>query len=119
VTKYRDYYSYVKTPMDFGSMKVKAEEGGYGKPAEVYGDALLVFNNARTYNQPTEDVYYMATVLQVIIKHRTRVAAQHAVCEVYVSLHKFESAGGLQQRAHVQPAQRGRVLHGHCAAGEW
>lgn len=33
----------------------------------MYSDALLVFNNARTYNQPTEDVYYMATVLQVRI----------------------------------------------------
>jgi hypothetical protein len=66
VTKYRDYCSYVKQPMDLGSMKAKAEEGGYGEPAEVYSDALLVFNNARTYNQPTEDVYYMATVLQVI-----------------------------------------------------
>jgi len=31
----------------------------------VYADALLVFNNARTYNKHTEDVYYMANVMQV------------------------------------------------------
>eukprot|EP00882_Tetradesmus_deserticola_P025403 GHRQ01027903.1.p1 GENE.GHRQ01027903.1~~GHRQ01027903.1.p1 ORF type:complete len:188 (+),score=55.16 GHRQ01027903.1:85-648(+) len=65
VAKYRDYAVYVRQPMDFGSMRAKAEEGGYGEPAEVYRDALLVFNNARRYNQPTEDVSYMATVLQV------------------------------------------------------
>lgn len=65
LTKYADYAHYVKHPMDFGTMKVKAEEGQYAEPAEVYSDALLVFNNARTYNQPTEDVYYMAIVLQV------------------------------------------------------
>lgn len=41
VTKYRDYCSYVKTPMDFGSMKVKAEEGGYGEPAQVRQTRLL------------------------------------------------------------------------------
>jgi hypothetical protein len=63
--KYPDYGDYVKDPMDFGTMKMKAEEGRYNEPGEVYADALLVFNNARTYNQPTEDVYYMATVIQV------------------------------------------------------
>jgi hypothetical protein len=32
----------------------------------VYADALLVFNNARTYNKlPTEDVHYMANRVQV------------------------------------------------------
>lgn len=32
----------------------------------MYGDALLVFNNARTYNKlPTEDVHYMANRVQV------------------------------------------------------
>lgn len=51
--------------MDFGTMKVKTEEGRYAEPAEVYNDALLVFANAKVYNQPTEDVFYMATVLQV------------------------------------------------------
>eukprot|EP00775_Hariotina_reticulata_P006372 gene6372-6604_t len=62
--KYPDYGDFVKDPMDFGTMKVKAEDGRYNEPAEVFADALLVFNNARTFNQPTEDVYYMATVLQ-------------------------------------------------------
>lgn len=33
---------------------------------QVYDDALLVFNNARTYNKlPTEDVHYMANRVQV------------------------------------------------------
>lgn len=33
---------------------------------QVYADALLVFNNARTYNKlPTEDVHYMANRVQV------------------------------------------------------
>ncbi|KAF6253486.1 hypothetical protein COO60DRAFT_416932 [Scenedesmus sp. NREL 46B-D3] len=70
VTKYRDYCSYVQQPMDFGTMRARAEEGGYAEPAQVYGDALLVFNNARRYNQPTEDVSYMATVLQEYFQER-------------------------------------------------
>jgi hypothetical protein len=33
---------------------------------QVYADALLVFNNARAYNKATEDVAYMANVVQEV-----------------------------------------------------
>jgi hypothetical protein len=67
LSKYPDYTRYIQTPMDFGTMRSKAEAGQYSEPGTVAADALLVFNNARTYNQPTEDVHYMASVLQVCV----------------------------------------------------
>ena len=63
--KYPDYIKYVPQPMDLGTMKDKAEGGAYKEPGQVYSDFHLVFANAKAYNPPGSDVYYMATLLQV------------------------------------------------------
>ena len=65
VKRFPDYTAVVSEPMDFATMKDKAERGQYRDPASVYADFMRVFNNSRLYNPPGSDVYYMATVLQV------------------------------------------------------
>lgn len=64
IKRFPDYMQVVSEPMDFGTMKDKAERGQYRDPQQVYGDFMLVFSNSRLYNPPGSDVYYMATVLQ-------------------------------------------------------
>lgn len=47
-----DYYSIVKNPMDFGTIKKKLESGSYGDHEEFHSDMLLVRDNCRLYNPP-------------------------------------------------------------------
>ncbi|GBF96114.1 transcription factor [Raphidocelis subcapitata] len=62
--RFPDYAQVISQPMDFGTMKDKAEKGAYRDPAAVFADFDRVFANSRRYNPPGSDVYYMATVLQ-------------------------------------------------------
>jgi hypothetical protein len=65
LSAYPDYTQYVPQPRDLGTMKDKAEAGGYKDPSQVYADFQLVVSNAKAYNPPGTDVYYMATLVQV------------------------------------------------------
>lgn len=55
-----DYGEIVASPMDFGRMKEKVEEGLYGSgsaaAAALYRDFLLVFDNCRLYNTDESEV---------------------------------------------------------------
>ncbi|MCJ1312712.1 histone acetyltransferase [Agyrium rufum] len=48
-----DYYEVIKEPMDLGTMEAKHEADQYPGPAEFIGDAKLIFNNCRSYNNET------------------------------------------------------------------
>jgi hypothetical protein len=59
------YYAVIKKPMDFGSMKKKAESGKYGKgskaAARLYQDFLLTFDNCAKFNEEGGEVLEEAT----------------------------------------------------------
>lgn len=59
---YRDYLNYVRTPMDFGTVKGKIHQ--YKTPFEFEADVRLVFENARKYNAPDTEVREMARLLE-------------------------------------------------------
>ncbi|XP_071084680.1 BRCA2-interacting transcriptional repressor EMSY-like isoform X1 [Haliotis cracherodii] len=52
-----DYYSIVKKPMDFGTIRKKLEGGGYKDHEEFHQDMTLVKENCAVYNPPTSRVF--------------------------------------------------------------
>lgn len=64
-TRYADYLKTIQQPMDFGTVKGKADKGLYASPHEFRADVELVFSNACRYNSAGTDVHIMATTLKV------------------------------------------------------
>nr|KAG5694161.1 hypothetical protein BaRGS_001488 [Batillaria attramentaria] len=52
-----DYHQIIKKPMDFQTMLKKCGRLSYSSPQEFVEDAILVFSNAATYNDPNSEVY--------------------------------------------------------------
>ncbi|KAJ7351015.1 hypothetical protein OS493_037195 [Desmophyllum pertusum] len=50
------YYKVIKTPMDFGTIRVKLESCKYLEYTEFHSDMLLVKTNCLKYNPPGHDV---------------------------------------------------------------
>ena len=50
--KIPDYHTYIKTPMDLGTVKQKLTKREYSTPLEVCEDIRLIWRNCATYNQP-------------------------------------------------------------------
>ncbi|RZF44988.1 hypothetical protein LSTR_LSTR001949 [Laodelphax striatellus] len=59
-----DYRHYQGKPMDFGTIKHKLNMLEYSKNSQVIADALLVFDNCYTYNQPESEVFKAGERLQ-------------------------------------------------------
>ncbi|KAF5304910.1 hypothetical protein FQR65_LT00794 [Abscondita terminalis] len=59
VTKHEvpDYYDIITNPMDFGTIKYKLNMGKYKCDADLMEDAVLVFENCKTYNSTEDEVY--------------------------------------------------------------
>ena len=61
-----DYYEIIKTPMDFGTVATKLDNGEYRTEGSAHGpqkfvaDVRQVFYNAWTYNTPGHQVYAFA-----------------------------------------------------------
>uniref|UniRef100_A0A8V5GLN1 Uncharacterized protein n=1 Tax=Melopsittacus undulatus TaxID=13146 RepID=A0A8V5GLN1_MELUD len=45
------YRRIIKNPMDLGTMRTRLLRGGYSCPSQFASDALLVFDNCRTFNE--------------------------------------------------------------------
>ncbi|XP_043717704.1 transcription factor GTE6-like isoform X2 [Telopea speciosissima] len=61
-----DYYEVIEKPMDFSTIKNKMEAkdgSNYKNVREIYADVRLVFKNAMTYNDESDDVHVMAKTL--------------------------------------------------------
>ncbi|KAI8462863.1 MAG: hypothetical protein J3K34DRAFT_164310 [Monoraphidium minutum] len=115
VKMYPDYSQVVAEPMDFGTMKDKAERGGYRDPQQVYTDFMLVFSNGRLYNPPGSDVYYMATVLQeafleqwrkAVVPKLQECAKQSAGEEATMAARKLATARAEEEREMQDAACR-------------
>lgn len=51
--------------MDFSTIKQRTDGGYYRDPKDWWADVMLVFANAKRYNQPGSDCHLMAQTLQV------------------------------------------------------
>ncbi|XP_015882352.3 transcription factor GTE10 isoform X1 [Ziziphus jujuba] len=58
-----DYFTVIKHPMDFSTVKGKIASGQYSSPLGFADDIRLTFSNAMTYNPPGNDVHVMAATL--------------------------------------------------------
>lgn len=58
------YFEYIKHPMDISTIRKKLESDEYTSVAEFIADAELMFNNCRTYNNPTSPYVEAAGRLQ-------------------------------------------------------
>jgi len=56
------YYKVIKHPMDFSTMLKKL--GEYKSITDFHKDAMLVFDNCRTFNQPDTNYYRCAVITQ-------------------------------------------------------
>ncbi|KAI3877760.1 hypothetical protein MKW98_020241 [Papaver atlanticum] len=57
-----DYFTYIKHPMDLGTVKSKIANGEYSSPLGFRDDVRLTFSNAMTYNLPGNNVHTMASI---------------------------------------------------------
>lgn len=65
-----DYFSIIKTPMDFGLIKRKLEGLAYSNLDDFVVDMNLVFSNAKNYNGPGTDVWSMADTLEKMFEKK-------------------------------------------------
>ncbi|KAG6506217.1 transcription factor GTE4-like [Zingiber officinale] len=65
-----DYFSIIKHPMDFGTVKSRLADNFYETPEEFAADVRLTLRNAMTYNSVGQDVHVMAQQLSNIFEER-------------------------------------------------
>ena len=65
-----DYYSIIKRPMDFGTIKSRFSKNWYKSPREFAEDVRLTLHNAMTYNPKGQDVHVMAEELLKIFEEK-------------------------------------------------
>ncbi|XP_034679161.1 transcription factor GTE4-like isoform X2 [Vitis riparia] len=65
-----DYYSIIKQPMDFGTVKSRLSKNWYKSPKEFAEDVRLTLQNAMTYNPKGQDVHCMAEQLLKIFEEK-------------------------------------------------
>ncbi|KAK8914068.1 Transcription factor GTE9 [Platanthera zijinensis] len=65
-----DYFTYIKQPMDLGTVKSKLASGAYSSPWDFASDVRLTFSNARAYNPPSTDVHVMSGVMSGLFEMR-------------------------------------------------
>ncbi|XP_055021038.1 bromodomain testis-specific protein [Boleophthalmus pectinirostris] len=65
-----DYHEVIKQPMDLGTVRKKMEERQYTRAKEFAADIRLMFSNCYKYNQPSDEVVYMARKLQDVFEAR-------------------------------------------------
>lgn len=54
--EFPEYYKQIKRPMDYGSMKVKLEDGEYRSAQSMQKDFILIMQNCRTFNADSSDI---------------------------------------------------------------
>lgn len=65
-----DYFTIIKHPMDFGTIKKNLASGRYSNPWGFLADVRLTFSNAILYNPSTNDVHLMAKTLSKFFEAR-------------------------------------------------
>ncbi|KAK8940276.1 Transcription factor GTE8 [Platanthera guangdongensis] len=65
-----DYFTYIKQPMDLGTVRSKLASGAYSSPWDFASDVRLTFSNAIAYNPPGSDVYVMSGVMNGLFEMR-------------------------------------------------
>jgi protein polybromo-1 len=62
-----EYYSVIKTPMDFDTINSKIHSSKYSTLESLEADLMLMFDNAMTFNQESSQIYHDAVSLRKLI----------------------------------------------------
>ena len=68
--RYPEYFKLIQDPMDLKMAAEKIQKNKYKEIAELERDLQLIFNNARSFNEPGSQIYKDAGVLSKIVKSR-------------------------------------------------
>ncbi|KAJ3705376.1 hypothetical protein LUZ61_009081 [Rhynchospora tenuis] len=68
-----DYFSIIKNPMDFGTIKKNLLKKKYTRTVQFAEDVRLTFSNAMLYNPPLNQVHEMAKQLSHVFEARWRL----------------------------------------------
>jgi len=63
-----DYLKIIKKPMDFSTIRSKLSDNKYKSFKDFVSDMLLVFSNAKQYNEEGTLIYMMADVLEEYVQ---------------------------------------------------
>lgn len=66
------YLELIKRPMDFRTMRIKAERKEYNSLEDISNDMELIVNNCVTYNSEVADISKLARLLQTEFRNRMK-----------------------------------------------
>lgn len=70
---YPDYYDEIKRPMSLFMVNKRIKRGEYQDgPDGLVQDLTLLFENAKSYNLETSDIYKAAVTLEKLVKKKAR-----------------------------------------------
>lgn len=61
---YPDYYEYIKNPISIKNIRQRIKDCEYQAARDLHADCMLMFDNARLYNEESSQVYSDAGLLQ-------------------------------------------------------
>jgi len=69
--RYPEYYDHIAEPIDLKTIAEKIQRNSYPALQELERDLVLLFTNARTFNEPGSQIYKDAGVLLKVVKAKT------------------------------------------------
>ena len=67
-----DYFTIIKRPMDFGTIKNKINDFKYQDYSNILDDVRLIFSNCHAYNEPSSDVYKVGQRLSIYFENKVK-----------------------------------------------
>lgn len=108
--KIPDYYTVIKHPMDFGTIKEKMASNAYSSPLEFLADVRLTFSNAMTYNPPDNDFHIMADTLRKIFEARWKaIEKKLPVTKPQLLPGKSAPHANVETTKAIPPAKRKKI----------
>jgi Bromodomain len=76
--EFPEYYEQIKKPMDYGTMRIKLEDGEYRSAQSMQKDFILIMQNCRTFNADSSDIVREARSQHLMrSKFLKEAAAEH------------------------------------------
>ncbi|GMY15060.1 transcription factor GTE10-like isoform X1 [Fagus crenata] len=108
-----DYFTVIKYPMDFGTIKSKIASGECSSPFEFAADVRLTFSNALTYNPPTNKFHHMAKTLGKFFETRWKTIEKKLTVsadeKLVPSTRAFDHIGS-ETTTQIPPAKKKKTL---------
>ncbi|RVE73938.1 hypothetical protein OJAV_G00036260 [Oryzias javanicus] len=95
-----DYYKLIKNPMDLGTVIQRLKNRYYWEATECIKDINTMFTNCYVYNQPGDDIVFMAQTLEKIFLQKVSQMPKEEIIAT-VPKDELDKEGTLKQRPVV------------------